>query len=136
MQQQQQHRKAGMAPELNSFKGAVKLVAVIPAVRCFPLCQMCCWLCCCCRCRPHSLGQLERSNAYLMQHAGMAAVRAAVQHSQLLFNRALEQCDADFKASLAAGARAAAPPAAWLRSKLEVPITGERRLSKLETPWF
>ncbi|WIA09825.1 hypothetical protein OEZ85_009200 [Tetradesmus obliquus] len=74
-----------------------------------------------------SLGQLERSNAYLMQHAGMAAVRAAVQHSQLLFNRALEQCDADFKASLAAGARAAAPPAAWLRSKLEVPITDASR---------
>jgi hypothetical protein len=72
-----------------------------------------------------SLGQLERSNAYLVQHSGMAAVRQALQHSQQVFNRALEQCDADFRASLAAGTRAAAPPAAWLRSKLEVPITGE-----------
>jgi hypothetical protein len=73
---------------------------------------------------PCSLGQLERSNAYLVQHSGMAAVRQALQHSQLVFNRALEQCDADFRASLAAGARAAAPPAAWLRSKLDQPVTG------------
>jgi hypothetical protein len=62
----------------------------------------------------------------------MAAVRQALQHSQLVFNRALEQCDADFRASLAAGARAAAPPAAWLRSNLDTPITGEagRRSSR------
>jgi len=42
-----------------------------------------------------ALRQLEASNDYLQQHNRLAAVTSALQHTQTVFNRALEQCDAD-----------------------------------------
>jgi hypothetical protein len=72
-----------------------------------------------------ALQQLEASNDYLQKHNRLAAVKSAVQHTQAVFNRALEQCDADFGSSLLAAGRSGMPGGAWLRSSLDIPLTGE-----------
>eukprot|EP00879_Flechtneria_rotunda_P025217 GHRR01026787.1.p1 GENE.GHRR01026787.1~~GHRR01026787.1.p1 ORF type:complete len:607 (+),score=217.54 GHRR01026787.1:931-2751(+) len=69
------------------------------------------------------LHELEQTTSYLQQHTSLTAVSQALQHSQALFNRALEQCDSDFRSSLTTGSRACATPAAWLRGKLDVKVT-------------
>lgn len=60
------------------------------------------------------LTQLEASNDFLVAHGSLAAVRAALEHSQSVFNKALEACDGDFRASLSAGSRSSMPDAVWL----------------------
>eukprot|EP00878_Enallax_costatus_P013220 GHUV01013820.1.p1 GENE.GHUV01013820.1~~GHUV01013820.1.p1 ORF type:complete len:538 (+),score=189.34 GHUV01013820.1:921-2534(+) len=69
-----------------------------------------------------ALSQLEHSNVFLQQHGSLAAVSQALAHSQQVFNRALEQCDADFRATLAASSRGHAPTTAWLRSNLDADL--------------
>lgn len=71
-----------------------------------------------------ALSQLEHSNMLLQQHSGLSAVSQALTHSQKVFNRALEQCDTDFRTTLAISSRSCAPSLSWLRSNLDVQITG------------
>jgi hypothetical protein len=78
-----------------------------------------------------ALEALERAVAFLHGHPRLAAVQAALGHAQGLFNHALETCHVDFAATLADGARAAAPPPAWVAQHLGDAITGAIRL----LPW-
>lgn len=66
-----------------------------------------------------ALSHLEHSNAFLQQYSNLSSVSQAMSHSQQVFNRALEQCDTDFRATVAAGSRSHASITAWIRSNLD-----------------
>lgn len=71
------------------------------------------------------LQQLERSNTYLQDHGSLAAVRNASQHSQHVFDRALQQCEADFITTLNDGYKTCKPSLEWLNEHAADTITGE-----------
>jgi hypothetical protein len=75
-----------------------------------------------------ALGQLEAANTFLSRHTQLASCTAALAAAQGTFDRALEQCGADFKATLAAGARAAMPSAAAFAKMVKAMPLGENLL--------
>eukprot|EP00877_Chromochloris_zofingiensis_P001608 jgi/Chrzof1/11448/Cz05g37010.t1 len=73
------------------------------------------------------LQQLERSNTYLQDHGSLAAVRNASQHSQHVFDRALQQCEADFITTLNDGYKTCKPSLEWLNEHAADTITADTR---------
>ncbi len=59
-----------------------------------------------------------------MERKGLAVVRTALGHSQLLFDNALQQCEADFMVTLQQGMKACAPSLPWLTRAASEPVTG------------
>ena len=76
------------------------------------------------------LHQLEASNSYLQRHHKLAASRQALGNAQKVFDRALEQCGAEFSATVAQGGKSCLPSPAWLLEHVKDLAAGGYRALK------